>query len=253
MGLVTIKIGVLFPTYFDLYGDNGNVLVLNRYLKSLGLCTQIVVIEQPEDIEGCDVLLMGGGSYASQGQLHRVAPAFGEKLRGYFDLGGVGLFVCAGFQFLGSSNEKKNGLLIPCSGAFDFKTYEAERRMIGPVVTVVKLDESYSEKNEGDGRVELVGFENHLGATDIGSFEPFGRVCFGFGNDESRRQDGMVYRNLIATYFHGPVLALNYDLAFHIIKRIIIQKGLDPIIEKSFKVSRFAEETKRGALLSAKK
>ena len=55
-------------------------------------------------------------------------------------------------------------------------------------------------------RSHVVGFENHGGRTDIGDHTPLGRVIRGYGNNGESGFEGVVYKNVIGTYLHGPVL-----------------------------------------------
>ena len=59
---------------------------------------------------------------------------------------------------------------------------------------------------------KVVGFENHGGRTHIGTHKPLGRVIKGFGNDGKSGYEGVVYKNLIGTYLHGPLFPKNPEL-----------------------------------------
>ena len=65
---------------------------------------------------------------------------------------------------------------------------------------------------------EIVGFENHGGRTYIGGNAPFGKVLLGHGNNGKDASEGVLYRNVIGTYLHGPLLPKNphvCDLLLH--------------------------------------
>ena len=68
----------------------------------------------------------------------------------------------------------------------------------------------------------IVGFENHRGATTLGSeATPLGRVITGVGNGDGERSEGALQGTIMATYLHGPVLALNPVLADEVLSRIV--------------------------------
>ena len=67
----------------------------------------------------------------------------------------------------------------------------------------------------------IVGFENHSGRTNIGSCTPLGSVTCGYGNNGSKDYEGVVYKNVIATYIHGPLLPKNPILADKILLNAI--------------------------------
>ena len=50
----------------------------------------------------------------------------------------------------------------------------------------------------------IVGFENHGGRTYIKDNKPLGKVLYGAGNDGKSGYEGVVYKNVIGTYLHGP-------------------------------------------------
>jgi len=71
-----------------------------------------------------------------------------------------------------------------------------------------------------------VGFENH-GVRTYHEHQPLGKVLVGYGNNGKDKQEGMVYRNCIGTYLHGPLLPKNPQLAdFLILKALEIKYGL---------------------------
>ncbi len=53
---------------------------------------------------------------------------------------------------------------------------------------------------------------------------PLGKVIKGFGNNGKDGKEGLIYKNLIGTYLHGPILSKNPHLADHIIKKALERK-----------------------------
>ena len=70
----------------------------------------------------------------------------------------------------------------------------------------------------------IVGFENHGGRTFIGENKPLGKVLYGSGNDGKSGYEGVVYKNVIGTYLHGPLLPKNPQLADELILRALKKK-----------------------------
>lgn len=60
----------------------------------------------------------------------------------------------------------------------------------------------------------VIGFENHAGRTKLreGAI-PLGAVLKGHGNNGEDGTEGLRYRNVIATYSHGPLLPKNPRIA----------------------------------------
>ena len=59
--------------------------------------------------------------------------------------------------------------------------------------------------------------------------QPLGRVIEGYGNNGQDQTEGVHYRNTFGSYFHGPILARNLNLA----KRILIT-ALEKKYQESF-------------------
>ena len=60
----------------------------------------------------------------------------------------------------------------------------------------------------------MVGYENHIGQTYLGSdSRPLGKVLHGFGNNSFDQVEGAVQQRVIGTYLHGPLLPKNPELA----------------------------------------
>ena len=51
--------------------------------------------------------------------------------------------------------------------------------------------------------------------------EPLGRVLFGFGNDGKSGQEGCLYRNVVGTSVHGPLLPKNPGVADWLLARAL--------------------------------
>ncbi len=104
---------------------------------------------------------------------------------------------------MGANGEKIEGI-----GALDHYTLSQDNnRFIGDIVIHNEgFDETY------------YGFENHNGRTFLGKGEkPLGKVIEGHGNNGEDQTEGVVYRNVFGSYFHGPLLARNEHLAERLI------------------------------------
>ena len=74
---------------------------------------------------------------------------------------------------------------------------------------------------------KVVGFENHGGRTCIGNHKPLGKVIKGFGNDGVSGFEGVVHKNLIGTYLHGPLFPKNPELCDRFLLRAVRNKYED--------------------------
>lgn len=240
----------LYPDLLNLYGDNGNLTVLERRLKWRGIDVEVKTVNDGEPACFCDtdIVVIGGGSKHKQLQASRNAKAISDSLGEYVESGGVMLAVCAGFQLLGRSCEI-DGDTVECFGILDFHTVEGKDRFIGNIAVEAEL---------GGKNVVLAGFENHSGRTMIESYRPLGKVIFGHGNDGESGYEGLVYKNTVATHMHGPLLPKNPELADFLIKAALKRKypndfgqdlsSLDDTLEvaaKKFIIDRELKEANR--------
>lgn len=198
-----ISIGLILPDVLGTYGDDGNALVLRQRARMRGLEAEIVRVKLGEPVpESLDVYCLGGGEDTAQILAAEHLIADGGLTRAA-NAGRPILAICAGLQVLGLSF-RASGREVQGVGLIDATTSPLEKRAIGEVVTTPTLE----------GLTQpLTGFENHMGATILGSeAKPLGLVTRGVGND-GQGAEGAVQGSVIATYMHGPVLARNPELA----------------------------------------
>ena len=88
-----------------------------------------------------------------------------------------------------------------------------------------KIQKDFKAYVEDNGVViAICGFENHGGRTCINDNKPLGKVLYGAGNDGRSGYEGVVYKNVIGTYLHGPLLPKNPQLADWLISHALERK-----------------------------
>lgn len=212
-----LVIGWLYPELMNIYGDRGNVTVLQKRCEWRNIQTEVLRLDvgfKENELEKCDIILMGGAQDKQQEAVAKDLLAKSERLRGVIEKGISGIYVCGAYQMLGNYYKEANGNKIKGLGIFDFYTESPEqnsKRLIGNIVT-------YSEKLN----YRLIGFENHGGRTYLGKkVEPLGKVVKGFGNNGVDKTEGIFYKNSIGTYLHGPLLPKNPLLTDYLIKQAL--------------------------------
>lgn len=209
-----ITIAHLYPDLLNLYGDRGNIITLERRLEARGITANTVSYELSDkiDFSGTDIAFVGGGSDREQQLVCGRMCEMKNELKSYAEDGGTIVAVCGGYQLLGDYYQLENEK-IPGTGLLDIYTEQGKGRLIGNVV----LESEYVGST-------IVGFENHGGRTYIGSHTPLGKVLYGNGNDDKSGYEGVVYKNVVATYLHGPLLPKNPILADKILKNAVERK-----------------------------
>ena len=200
----------LFPELLNLYGDSGNMLCLKKRMEWRGIQVHMreVHLGDTPSFADVDIAFIGGGSDREQKIVCDKLLAVGSELRSFVEDGGVLMAVCGGYQLLGHSylmgDEKVQGLSL-----VDLYTDHGDPRLIGNIVVESSLCTH-----------KVVGYENHAGRTHLGAYvTPFGKVLYGHGNDGITGYEGALYKNVIGTYIHGPLLPKNPGIADHAIAR----------------------------------
>lgn len=210
-----LKIAHLYPDLLNLYGDLGNITTLRKRCEWRNIDVQVDSIYGNEKISftDYDLVFLGGGSDREQLLVRDKLISMKKEISAYVDNGGVLLAVCGGYQLLGSyyklKKETIEGLEI-----LNIQTEIGDTRLISDVVL----------ENEQFGTI--VGFENHGGRTNINGHTPLGKVLYGNGNNGKDGNEGVMYKNVIATYLHGSLLPKNPVLSDHIIKKMLEQRGM---------------------------
>lgn len=211
-----LQIGWLYPEYMNLYGDRGNMIVLEQRSRWHGLDPVItqVTLGQKANFQEFDLVMMGGGQDREQGL---IADDFlkvkGNSLGEAIHDGLAVLAVCGGYQMLGRYFKTHKGETLRYTGILDLWTEGSSDRLIGNAVVACDF--------LGDGRT-LVGFENHSGKTYLGKgAKPLGQMLRGYGNNGKDKTEGVLYKNCIGTYLHGSILPKNPHLADWLIQRAL--------------------------------
>lgn len=212
-----VVIAHLLPDLLNLYGDGGNVRILEQRLAWRGIPVEVrrVPYGQTVDFSEVDLVFMGGGPDREQKLASEQLLAMADDLRAYVEEDGPLLAICGGYQILGKQwlwgDELVEGLAL-----IDMETRRpgtSADRLIGNLV----LDSDVADD-------AVVGYENHAGRTYLGEgVECFGRVRpgMGHGNNDDEGTEGVRYRNVVGTYSHGPLLSKNPQVADWLLARAL--------------------------------
>lgn len=209
-----ITIGHLYPDLLNLYGDRGNIQCLMKRCQWRGIEAQTIPFELDDkiDFSKLDIVLLGGGSDREQMLVCKKLREIQGAFREYVESDGVVIAICGGYQLLGNYYHTDQGIIEGLE-LVDMYTEQGEGRLISNIVLKSDLFE-----------MPVVGFENHGGRTMIKDNRPLGKVLYGSGNDGKSGYEGIVYKNVIGTYLHGPLLPKNPQLADWLIQHALEKK-----------------------------
>ncbi len=216
-----VVIAHLLPDLLNLYGDGGNVRILEQRLRWRGIPVEVRRVGHGEsvDLSQVDLVFLGGGPDREQKLASEQLLAMKGDLAAYVESDGPLLAICGGYQILGRQwlwgDELVEGL-----GVLDMETRRpgtSADRLIDNMVLESPLASH-----------PVVGYENHAGRTYLGEgIEGFGRVVSscGRGNNDDDRVEGARYKNVVGTYSHGPLLSKNPEVADWLLARALERRA----------------------------
>lgn len=200
----SLKVAWLYPDLLELYGDRGNILALTYRAQELGVKIEVDHFSVGEDFspKEYDLVFLGGGADRDQSIFYDDLVKRRDQIVEAIEDDVVFLLICGGYQLFGqyyidAHNEKLDGL-----GIFQFYSKAGTIRNIGYLTVECQIDGK---------EMYLSGFENHGGQTYNVS-TPLGIVVSGAGNNVDENHEGFIYKKVIGTYLHGPLLSRNPEL-----------------------------------------
>lgn len=206
-----VVIAHVLPDLLNLYGDGGNVRILEQRLRWRGIPVEVRKLHygDPIGFDDVDLVFLGGGPDREQKLASEELEAVRDEFADYIGQGGPLLAICGGYQILGKTwllGDKE----VPGLGIVDAET----RR---PGTSADRLVDNIALKSP-IAKAPVIGYENHASRTYLGSgATPFGTVASrtGSGNNdtEGTKADGILDGSILGTYLHGTLLAKNPEVA----------------------------------------
>lgn len=237
-----LRLAWFYPDLMSLYGDRGNITALKYRCEKRDIKLEIkkISINDKFNSDDYDLAFLGGGQDKQQLIVADDLQKNKEELFKFYDDNKTMLAICGGYQLLGEYFKTKKGQIIKGLGIFNIHTIAEEKRMIGDMMIYC----DFLNK-------EIVGFENHSGRTYLGEkAKPLGKVLKGFGNNGKDKKEGVIDKNFIGTYLHGPLLPKNPVLTDYFIKKSLENKYKKSI--KLIKINNDLEDQAREFIINNK-
>lgn len=214
-------IGWLYPDLMSIYGDRGNIIALTRRCvwRDIEVVVKPITVDTTlSELRTSDMLFMGGAQDRQQTIVAKDLQKKKKVLSQMIEDNVPGLYICGGFQFLGTYYKEADGTIIDQLGVLDVYTENpGGKRLIGNIAVDATMTMGK--------KTILVGFENHGGRTRLGKeVKPLGKVLKGYGSNAEDKTEGAVYKNSIGTYLHGPILPKNPTLTDWLITKALERK-----------------------------
>ena len=215
---MNVKILYLYPDFMSLYGDNGNVRILERRLKDQGFDVGIIkktITDSTITFDDVDFVYMGSGFESNRNLVAKHLSQFKDGLVKAIDDGVPMLFTGNAYDVLGSSIMTPERDEIRCLGIFDFTVIDQiEKRFTGDVVLAdTKKNDVYV------GFVNRAGVLKGEGALEFDVTKVIGSVPL--------TKDGVRKNNLLGVSLIGPLLLKNHKIAESFVKTICERKGTE--------------------------
>jgi CobQ-like glutamine amidotransferase family enzyme len=144
-----------------------------------------------------------------------------KDFQAYVEDNGVVIAVCGGYQLLGHAYSTPDGDMEGLH-LVDLTTKQGSPRLISNIVLENPMFP-----------YPVTGFENHGGRTYLGEgVKPFGTVVFGYGNNGEDKQEGVLYKNVVGTYLHGPLLPKNPHVCDYLLKNALQRRGITDALQE---------------------
>lgn len=197
-----MKIEILFPEICNLYGDTGNILILEKAFKKENVF-KTALIDRPKFLDGdIDMIYMGAMSEKAQVLVLDKLLVHKELMKKLIDNGMKALFTGNAMDLLGKKIIEEDGSEIKGFGFFDFETIIQRSPRLNSLI--------YGHYKD----FEMVGYKTQFSqsfAKDHNNY--LFEVEKGIGINKESKLEGFKYKGLIGTNMTGPLLIKNPDFA----------------------------------------
>ena len=212
---MNIKILNIYPELMNLYGERGNIMMLERRLVECGAEVNVINVAAGGEIQlnGVDLVYMGCGTESASVKALECLKPYKKELLDYIESGKVMLLTGNAMELFGESIEM-DGNSVDGLGIFTYKVERTlKKRYLGDCIFTMSGFDS-----------KVIGFVNKCSKLS-GVTSPLFNVEMGLGNDNKITTEGFIHKNVYATSLIGPLLVRNPHLLKYVISMIYTVKG----------------------------
>lgn len=206
------KILYLYYDIMNLYGESGNIRMIERVLKEKGAEVEVdrkTITDSDIDFTQYDFIYCGAGTERSRDACIKHLAGHAESLKKAYEDKIVMLFTGNSYEMLGESLHTAEGEDIKGLGLFGFTVQEQKKnRYSGDVTLKCELFDK-----------ELIGYINKCSAVE-GIEKPLFEITSVVGTVKDKA-DGIHEKNFFGTQVTGPVMVKNPTFAEYIAELIL--------------------------------
>ena len=212
-----IKILHWYYDIMNLYGEYGNIKILENHLKDqkLKVVVEKKTVKEDVKLDDYDFIYIGAGTEDNQMFVLQDMIKYKTQLKDYIDSEKVALFTGNSYEILGKSIDEVEAL-----GILDFETKRLKDRVTSDVIYKNKFLKK-----------RVVGFVNKM-TNIVHNLNPLFEVEFGIGENENKDIEGIKYKNLYGTHVSGPILVRNPEVLEMIVRMICMKKDRNIIYKR---------------------
>ena len=211
MAKKTVKIAHLYYDILNLYGENGNVRALVKYLEKHGVkvVVEFLSLEDKIKFEDYDFVYIGSGTIENILLVLEDLRKYAAEIKNAINNGVFFLITGDSLAMFGKKfvdeKHKYDGL-----GIFDYVAKRIDFRILGDQF----YECPYIEQ-------KVIGFQNRETVIDEYNGESLFNVSKGTGYKPNIKQEGIIKNNFWGTYSLGPILVRNPYLNEYLVKKLM--------------------------------
>ena len=209
---MSTKVLYLYYDIMNLYGENGNIRMIERVLGSKGAKAEIdrkTITDKDIDFTHYDFIYCGAGTERSRDACIKHLATVGDSLKKAYEENTVMLFTGNSYEMLGNSLHTAEGEDIKGIGLFNFTVEEQKKsRYSGDVTLKCGLFDT-----------EFIGYINKCSKVE-GIDNPLFEIISVVGTVKDTT-DGIHKKNFFGTQVTGPVMVKNPVFAEYIAELIL--------------------------------
>lgn len=200
-----VKLLHLYYDIMNLYGEYGNIKVLEQHLKDQGIEVTVdkKTINEEVNFEDYDFIYIGSGTERNQSVILKDMQSRKDDFEKVINQDKVILLTGNSYEILGKTINDEPALEI-----LDFEVHNTENRITEDVIASSEV-----LKNK------VVGFVNNMSSIKNNN-QPLFTIEWGL----KEKKEGIKYRNVFGTHLIGPLLIRNPEFLKLIIEKICKQK-----------------------------